>query len=223
MTARGTGLPRPQTQAPLPPAGAALWRGQRVGLLGGSFNPAHDGHRHISLVAMRRLKLDWVWWLVSPQNPLKSTDGMAPFAERYGSALAAARHPRILISNLESRIATRFTADTIAEVTGHFPSTRFVWLMGADNLVQFTRWQHWDAIARAVPIAVIDRPGYSVHALTAKMAQIHRHRRCPEREWQTLVTRPLPAWAFITCPRHPASATTIRQRNSGTHGPYPVL
>ncbi|MBB4210866.1 nicotinate-nucleotide adenylyltransferase [Rhodothalassium salexigens DSM 2132] len=217
---------RALTTPPVPPAGADLWAGQRVGLLGGSFNPAHDGHHHISKVALRRLGLDWVWWLVSPQNPLKPKDDMAPFAARFASAEAAARHPRVLVSDLETHIATRFTADTIAELSGHFPRTRFVWLMGADNLVQFTRWQHWDRIAHTVPIAVIDRPGYSHAALTAKMARIFAHRRCPERQWQTLATRSLPAWAFITCPRHPASATRIRETMSdqgmGPDGPYSV-
>ena len=142
----------------------------RVGLLGGSFNPAHDGHRHISLLALRRLGLDQVWWLVSPQNPLKSTAGMAPLAERMAGARAAARHPAIKVTDIERRLGTRFTADTLVRLRRRFPDLGFVWLMGADNLVQVPKWQRWTEIFTCMPVAVFDRPSYSYAALAGKAA-----------------------------------------------------
>ncbi|MGF1605229.1 MAG: nicotinate-nucleotide adenylyltransferase [Rhodothalassiaceae bacterium] len=201
---------RPIRGRPGAPATPTLLAGVRIGLLGGSFNPAHDGHLHISLQALKRLDLDFVWWMVSPQNPLKSTQGMAPFALRFASAQLAALHPRILVSDIETRIFTRYTADTLCHLRVLFPRTQFVWLMGADNLQQFHRWQRWHEIMKTVPIAVFDRPAYSRGALRSKMPQTYRRHRCSEREWRSFATSSLPAWTFITCPRHPASATQIR-------------
>ncbi|MBM3560472.1 MAG: nicotinate-nicotinamide nucleotide adenylyltransferase, partial [Alphaproteobacteria bacterium] len=143
---------------PLP--GSPLFRGLRVGLLGGSFNPAHDGHRYVSTEALRRLGLDEVWWLVSPQNPLKPAAGMAPLAERLAGARAVARHPRIRITALEARLGTTWTIDTIVALGRRFPGTRFVWLMGADNLVQIPRWRDWSSIFNRIAIAVIARAPY---------------------------------------------------------------
>ena len=136
----------------------------RIGLLGGSFNPAHGAHRRISVGALERLGLDELWWLVSPQNPLKATAGMAPLAARVASAKAAARHPRIRVLALAE---DRYTVDTVAALRRAHPDKRFIWLMGADNLAQFDRWRDWRRLARTVPIAVFARPGYSLHGLGA--------------------------------------------------------
>ncbi len=148
-----------------------------VGLLGGSFNPAHDGHRHISVEALRRLGLDEVWWLVSPLNPLKAADGMAPLAARLASAKHIANHRRIHVTDLEIRLETRFAVDTVAALQRRYPEVRFIWLMGADNLAQFHRWSRWRRLAARVPIAVFARPGYMGAALTAPaMAWFGRRR-----------------------------------------------
>lgn len=185
----------------------------RIGLLGGSFNPAHGGHRHISLEAMRRLRLDAVWWLVSPQNPLKETTGMAPLAARLGAALTAKRHPRIRPMALETVLGTRYTIDTLAAIERRFPQHRFIWLMGADNLYQFHRWRDWRGIARRVPIAVLARPGYIAGArLAPAMAWLRRHVRRVDRakhwsEWE------LPAIVILPIPLDPTSATAIRARD----------
>ncbi len=140
--------------------------GRRIGLLGGSFNPAHGGHLHISRLALSRLDLDEVWWLVSPQNPLKPAAGMAPFAERLAQAAdIAAADRRIKVSDIEARLGTRYTADTLKALTRRFPRARFVWLMGGDNLAQLPYWKRWQDIVGTVPIAVFDRPGSSLRAL----------------------------------------------------------
>ncbi|MEQ9639629.1 MAG: nicotinate-nucleotide adenylyltransferase [Alphaproteobacteria bacterium] len=183
----------------------------RVGLLGGSFNPAHDGHRHVSLWALRALRLDQVWWLISPQNPLKPAAGMAPLAQRMASARAAARHPAIRVSDIEDRLGTRYTVDTVAALCRRHRDIDFVWLMGADILVQLPRWRRWTDLTRMVPIAVLDRPGYAYAALAGRAAQ--RLRRFRVRNPGDLAqTRP-PAWAFLWGRRHTASATEIRARD----------
>lgn len=196
---------------PIPTA----WRGlRRIGLLGGSFNPAHPGHRHISLLALKRLKLDQVWWLVSPQNPLKPVAGMAPLADRLASARQAARHPRIRATDIETRLGTRYTADTLPRLKQRFPRARFVWLMGADNLIQISKWDRWTTIYRAVPIAVFDRPGYSLRALASVAAKrFGACRRHPFDAGRLAEARP-PAWVFVRAARHPASATMIRKRRA---------
>jgi nicotinate-nucleotide adenylyltransferase len=193
-----------------------LWAGRRVGLLGGSFNPAHDGHRHISLALMHRLELDAVWWLVSPQNPLKSENGMAPFAERLAGAAACARHPRIVATGIEKALGTRFTADTLAALARHFPETRFVWLMGADNLLQIGRWNHWTRILEGVPIAVHGRAPYSLRAARGMAAQRFRAARMPMRRAASLADAAPPAWIFVLTRGHPASATALRRGADGT-------
>lgn len=188
--------------------------GRRIGLLGGSFNPAHDGHRHVSLVALRRLDLDQVWWLVSPQNPLKPRAGMAPLAERLARARAVAAHPRIAVTDLESRLGTRYTADTLAALRAECHGTRFVWLMGADNMIQFDRWRSWREIAETVPIAVIDRPGYLHRALASVFARRYAQARVPAETVRLLPFMPPPAWAVVRARLHPASATAIRARSN---------
>ncbi len=187
----------------------------RIGLLGGSFNPAHGGHRHISLWAMKRLRLDAVWWLVSPGNPLKDGADMAPLPARLHSAKAVARHPRIVPQTLESHFRTRYTVDTLKMIKARFPQHRFIWLMGADNLAQFHRWRQWRNIARTMPIAVLARPHYIGDSLTApSVGWLRRFRKDVARaghwtEWT------LPAWAFLPLPLDPTSATALRARNPG--------
>jgi len=190
--------------------------GRRVGLLGGSFNPAHAGHLHVSRMALRRLGLDAVWWLVSPQNPLKGEDGMAPYAARMAGARRAARDPRIFVSDLETRTGTRYTADTLALMVAAFPKRRFVWLMGADNLVQLPRWRDWRTIPRLVPIAIFDRAPYSTKALAGEAARTFARNRLAARDAPTLVDRNPPAWIFFHTPLHEASATRIRAASGST-------
>lgn len=186
----------------------------KVGLLGGSFNPAHAGHRHISVEALRRLGLDQVWWLVSPQNPLKPRAGMAPLAERLATARLVARHPAIVPTAIEQDLGTRYTVDTLAALRRRFPLIRFAWLMGADNLVQIGRWKRWQRLFEGTAIAVFDRPRYAAPALASMAAQRFRARRRPETSSRRLCeTRP-PAWIFIRAPLHPASATAIREKTA---------
>jgi len=190
----------------------AAFRGThcRIGLLGGSFNPAHAGHRHLSVEAIRHLKLDAVWWLVSPQNPLKSGDGMAPQRERLARARRVARHPKLLVTDIETRLGTVYTADTVRRLARLFPHVRFVWLMGADNLIQISRWERWHQIFESVPIAVFARPSYCLRAL----ASVARHRfarfRIAERRARRLAGLRAPRWVFMHTRLHPASATRIR-------------
>lgn len=182
-----------------------------VGLLGGSFNPAHAGHRHISVEALRRLGLDEVWWLVSPQNPLKPAAGMAPLAARVAAAVRIAANRRIVVSDLEAGLGTRFAVDTVEALQRRYPKVRFVWLMGADNLVQLHRWSRWRGLGARVPIAVFARPGYMRRALTAAaMAWFGRRRHASAaarrwREWR------LPAIVVLDIRMSPLSATAIRR------------
>jgi nicotinate-nucleotide adenylyltransferase len=183
----------------------------RIGLLGGSFNPAHAGHLHISRLALQRLGLHYVWWLVSPQNPLKPEHGMAPLAERLrGAVLTARRHPRIRVSAIEARLGTRYTVDTLAALRRHFPATRFVWLMGADNLAQMPRWHRWSRIFHLAAIAVFARGSYVMNALAGPAAKRFRHFRVSPRAAHRLASKPRPAWAFLPTPLSPVSATAIR-------------
>jgi nicotinate-nucleotide adenylyltransferase len=184
--------------------------GRRIGLLGGSFNPAHEGHREISLQALARLGLDEVWWLVSPQNPLKPVAGMAPFAQRLAEARAVARHPRIRVTDLEARLGTRHTAATLRRLTRRFPGIRFVWLMGADNLVQIDRWRAWQQIFHLVPVAVWARPSYCFRALAAKAARRFAGARLQENAGRLLPATDPPAWVFVHGRLNPLSATAIR-------------
>jgi nicotinate-nucleotide adenylyltransferase len=183
---------------------------RRIGLLGGSFNPAHEGHRDISLAALAYLDLDEVWWLVSPQNPLKPADGMASFAERMASARAMAHHPRIRVADIEQRLGTRYTADTLRKLVMRFPSYRFVWLMGADNLAQIASWRDWTKIFHLTPIAVFDRPTYTTKALNSLAARRFRRSRRREAALTTLAATPAPAWVFVHHRLNPISATQIR-------------
>ena len=189
---------------------------RRIGILGGSFNPAHRGHLDISLAAIHRLGLDQIWWLVSPQNPLKPVDGMAPFAERLASAGAMARDSRIKVTNIEAKLGTRYTAETLKLIVQRFPATRFVWLMGADNLAQMADWKDWQQIFHLLPIAIFARPSYSFIALAAKAARRFAQHRLREGAGRTLVTAVPPAWLFVHARLNPTSATEIRKRRSRT-------
>lgn len=196
-----------------------LTPGLKVGLLGGSFNPAHEGHRHISLMCLEAMELDCVWWMVSPGNPLKPQEGMASFDERLNSAREMARDPRIIVSDIETRLGTRYTADTLAALTRRHPEVHFVWLMGADNLAGFHRWQHWRDIAALVPIAVVDRPGATLKACRARAAVALAPYRVPEHRAGALVRRPPPAWVFLHGPRSFLSSTLLRaQKGRGVTG-----
>ena len=181
--------------------------GRVIGLLGGSFNPAHEGHRHLSLEALKRLRLHQVWWLVSPQNPLKPARGMASLERRLERARQVARHPRIRVSDLERRLGTRYTVDTLRALRRRFRGLRFVWLMGADNLSQIPGWKGWTEIFRLTPIAVFDRPPYARDALAGRAAQAFRHARVAPG---LIAGAEPPAWAFVRMKPHPASATAIR-------------
>jgi nicotinate-nucleotide adenylyltransferase len=191
--------------------GPHAYAGQRVGLLGGSFNPAHDGHRYISEEALKRLRLDAVWWLVSPQNPLKPAAGMAPLAERLAAARAVATHPRIRVTDIERRLRTRYTADTLAALVRRYPRTRFAWLMGADNLVQLPAWHRWSSIVNTVVIAVFARHPYDGNALAGLAAQRLTHARIAADAAPTLADWQPPAWVFMPLRRHPAAATELRR------------
>jgi len=191
-------------------------RSRRVGLLGGSFNPAHHGHLHVSREALKRLDLDEVWWLVSPQNPLKPVKGMAPFEARLAGARKLARHPRIFVTDLEQRLGTRFTTDTLTELRRRFPRTRFVWLMGADNLAQIRHWERWREIFRLAAVAVFDRPTYCLRALAGLAAQRFKGRRKPPHGVRRLAEAERPAWAFFPIRLDPTSATALRARRGRT-------
>jgi len=184
--------------------------GMRIGLLGGSFNPPHAAHRAISQYAIKRLKLDRVWWLVTPGNPLKQNGDLHDLSERAAAARRMADDPRIDVSCLESVIGTRYTADTIAYLRSHASGLRLVWIMGADNLAQFHRWQHWRRLASEVPIAVIDRPPQSFRALAAPAARALARYRLPESEAGSLADRRAPAWVFLTGMKLSLSSTGLR-------------
>jgi nicotinate-nucleotide adenylyltransferase len=176
--------------------------GQVIGLLGGSFNPAHDGHVHVSHVAMHRLGLDRVWWLVSPQNPLKPVTGMAPLSDRVKMARKIARDPSIVVTDIEASLGTRYTVDTVTALKRLYPGVTFVWLMGSDNLAGFHHWRHWQKLARLVAIAVVARPNAGF-ALVSPFA----------RRFGFARGRPLdqpPAWRYLLSRLHPASSTALR-------------
>lgn len=188
-----------------------------TGLLGGSFNPAHGGHRRISLGALERLGLDEVWWLVSPGNPLKPAKGMAPLAARVASARMAARRAPIRVTAIERRLGTRYTVDTIAALVRRYPRRRFIWLMGADNLAQFHRWRDWRRIAALVPIAVVGRPGYDGSALKAPAWGWLRRFVRPAAEARHWTRWRLPSLVLLELPPDPTSATAIRAADPQWH------
>jgi nicotinate-nucleotide adenylyltransferase len=183
---------------------------KKVGLLGGSFNPAHAGHRHISLAALRRLGLDEIWWLVSPQNPLKPITGMASLAIRMASARAAARHPRIKVTAIEAQLGTRYAVDTVTALQRRFAKTRFIWLAGADILPELHRWRRWRALLHRLPIAVLARPRYMGMAMRSPAMAWARRWRHPAGTAADWPDWGLPAIVVLATPANPLSATAIR-------------
>lgn len=188
------------------------WSGKKVGLLGGSFNPAHDAHLEITLTALEKLDLDAVWWLVSPQNPLKSSEDMACLESRMEGARATATDQRIYVSDLEKRLGTLHTVDTLDRIINLLPDTRFIWLMGADNLAQFSQWKDWKKIARTVVFAIFDRPGYSNAVEMSDAAKIFRDDQIPESQAAKLYSMKAPAWTFIRDTQNPLSSTEMRRK-----------
>jgi nicotinate-nucleotide adenylyltransferase len=184
--------------------------GQRIGLFGGSFDPPHAAHLAASLLAMKRLSLDRVWWLVTPGNPLKNTMGLAPLSERIAAARALARHPRIDVTDIEAEIGVRYSFDTVRYLVSHCPGVRFVWIMGADNLRSFHLWQNWRGIADLIPIAVVDRPGPSLRAASSVTAHALDSARVPESDAVSLLSRPTPAWVLLHGLKSSLSSTALR-------------
>lgn len=183
--------------------------GMKIGLLGGSFDPAHAGHVHITEAALVRFGLDRIWWLVSPGNPLKA-HGPSPLDARIAAARRVMNHPRVDVTGIEAGLGTRMTADTIAALQGLYPGVRFVWLMGADNMVQFDRWDRWWDIAARVPIGVIARPGWRMPARYSRAARIMWRDRVDDAQARHLADCPAPAWAMINVPMNKLSSTQIR-------------
>jgi nicotinate-nucleotide adenylyltransferase len=185
-------------------------RGLRIGLFGGTFDPPHAAHRAACLLAMRRLNLDRIWWMVTPGNPLKDTRGLAPLEARIAAAKALAAHPRIDVTGVEAQMRTRYTYDTVAGLVARCPDVHFVWIMGADNLRSFHRWQKWRAIADLVPIAVVDRVGPSLYAIAGTAGQALARFRIPEAAARSLPRRRPPAWVFLHGLKSPLSSTALR-------------
>jgi nicotinate-nucleotide adenylyltransferase len=184
--------------------------GMRIGLFGGTFDPAHAAHRAACLLALRRLGLDRVWWLVTPGNPLKDTKGLAPLAKRVAAAQALAHHPRIDVTDLEAELGTAYTYETVSYLRRRCPGVHFVWIMGADNLRSFHRWQRWREIARLVPIAVVDRLGPSLYASAGIAGQAFAYARLPENAARALPERKPPAWIYLHGLKSPLSSTALR-------------
>lgn len=184
--------------------------GQRIALFGGSFNPPHRGHRHVALSALTRLEVDAVWWIVTPGNPLKSGSELAPLARRIALCEALADHPRMVVTAFEAGTGIRYSADAVRYVRRRYPTVRFVWLMGADNLATFHRWQQWRDILRQVPVAVVDRPGASRRAIASPAARAFARVRIREAQAGALADMQPPAWVFLHAPLDPTSSTYLR-------------
>lgn len=184
-------------------------RGQCVGLLGGSFDPAHEGHAHITREALKRFGLDWVWWLVTPGNPLKA-EGPAPLERRLKVARQVMDHPRVKVTALERRMGTRYTAQTLRGLQARYPGVRFVWLMGADNLASFHHWDNWTGIMETVSIGVLARPGQRVSARTSVAANIYESARLIGAASHLLPRLAPPRWCFVNVPMREESSSAIR-------------
>lgn len=184
--------------------------GQRIGLLGGSFDPAHEGHAAITRAALARFRLDRVWWLVSPGNPLKPA-GPAPMSDRLAAARALMAHPRVTITDIEARLGTRYTADTLDRLLPLYPGVRFVWLMGSDNLAGFHHWENWTRIMRLLPLGVLARPGARARAGLSPAARAFATSRVAEGRAAGLADRTAPAWCMVQLPLVEASSTAVRQ------------
>ncbi len=190
----------------MPPHAARM----RIGLFGGTFDPPHEAHLAACLLAMKRLRLDQVWWLVTPGNPLKDARGLAPLADRIAAARALARHPRIVVTGLEAAVGVSYTYDVVRYLTGRCRDVRFVWIMGADNLRSFHRWQRWRDIADRVPIVVVDRAGPSLYAAAGPAGHALGGARLPESAAMSLPSRRPPAWVLLHGLKSPLSSTALR-------------
>ena len=198
------------------PRNGRTFNGLTIGLLGGSFNPAHEGHRAMSHYALKALGLDQVWWLVTPQNPLKGMNGMAPLAKRVARAKRFANHPRFVVTTIENALGTRATVDTLRQLIRRFPGVRFVWLMGADNLRQIPKWQRWDEIFRLVPVAVFRRPSYPAGRGLGKAAIKFDAAWMPSLKGKEITQQlndRLPKWMMLDNKLNYMSATKIRKDN----------
>jgi nicotinate-nucleotide adenylyltransferase len=186
-------------------------RGMRIGLFGGSFDPPHQGHLAVSLVALHALRLDQVWWLVSPHNPLKPNAPSTDIARRVAAARAIARHPRIRVTAIEAALGTTFTADSLARLLPRLPGALCVWMMGADNLRNFHLWRGWQTIAASLPIAVFNRPGVTLAALSSPTARALWQSRINAEDARALPSTRPPAWVFLPSPHIAASSTAMRE------------
>lgn len=184
----------------------------RIGLYGGSFNPAHAGHRHVALTALRRLGLDRVWWVIGPGNPLKDTAGLPDADDRVRTAHRVAAHPRMVVTDFEADIAARFTVETVRFVLRRCPGVRFVLILGADSFATLHRWRAWREIARRVPLAIVDRPGWTLRALRGPAAEALRTARIPPGADRLLANARPPAWTFVIGPRSNLSSTMLRDK-----------
>ena len=184
--------------------------GQRVGIMGGSFNPAHEGHAMVAATALKRLQLDQLWWLVTPGNPLKSNSNLAPLADRMAACRDLARHPRMHVTAFEVQLKTPYTAATLGFLRQRYPSVTFIWIMGADNLATFHRWQHWREIADEMPIAVVDRPGWRLKALSSPAVRALPRTRIPEANAARLGHSARPRWTLLSTRLSNASSTQLR-------------
>ena len=187
-------------------------RGMKIGLFGGTFDPPHQAHLSACLLAMKRLDLDAVWWMVTPGNPLKDTRHLAPLEKRLTAVRAMTRHPRIHVTGFEAEIGTRYTYDTIAYVRARCSGVNFVWIMGSDNFLQFHHWKQWPEIAASVPMAVIDRPGTTLKSLHGRAAHRFARQRVPEQRASGLLKRKAPAWVFLHDRRSALSSTLLRSQ-----------
>jgi nicotinate-nucleotide adenylyltransferase len=192
--------------------------GMTVCLFGGSFNPPHDGHWLVAEIALRRLRLDQLWWMVTPGNPLKDQSELGSLTSRIADSEAITPDPRVKVTAFEAAYGVNYTAQTLRLIKARNPGVRFVWVMGADNLANFHRWQDWQDIARTFPIAVIDRPGATLAYLSAKMAKTFSDARVDEDDASVLAFRPAPAWTFIHGPRSPLSSSHIRSERRRADG-----
>ena len=197
-------------------------KGMVIGLLGGSFDPAHAGHVHITREALKRFRLDRVWWLVSPGNPLKPV-GPAPLAARLAQARAVMQHPRVVVTDIEVRLGTRHTAATLARLRALYPGVRFVWLMGADNLTQFHRWDRWKNIMATVPVGVLARPGGAARSRLAPAPRMFAANRLRQTAASALGRRAAPEWCFVNLPMVDLSSSAIRARGAWRTSAVPAI
>lgn len=185
--------------------------GMSIGLFGGSFNPPHEGHRHVALTALQRLQINRLWWLVSPGNPLKQNDGLPPLRERILHSKQMMVHPLIDVTGCEATLKTKYSADLVRHLVKRYPTVRFVWIMGADNLTNFHQWERWQDIAANVPICVIDRPGDTLATRSSQAAKKLLHSRIDAADAKLLKDFSPPAWTFIHAPKNALSSTLLRQ------------